>query len=91
MTRPDDEDNCTNQPKTLVKLGLSEIGLLGIKFEQDYTLATRYCKCSNNSLGTATHSHLNLTCQAHQEVNCVHFILIYCIAYRRQDRFHVRS
>lgn len=41
MTRHDDEDNCTNQRKTLVKLSLSEPGLLGIKFEQDYTLATQ--------------------------------------------------
>jgi len=40
MTRPDDEDNCTNQPKTLVEFGLSGIYLQGIKFEQAYTLAT---------------------------------------------------
>lgn len=40
MTWPDDEGDCAKQSKTAVKLGLSEIGLLGIKFEWDYILAT---------------------------------------------------
>lgn len=78
MTRADNE-NYTNQPKTLVKLGLSEISLLCIEYEHDYILATQYCKCSYNSSGTVTHSHPNLTCQADHEMNYVHFILIQCI------------
>lgn len=91
MTRSDEKENCRNEPKTPVKLGLSETGLLGIKFERDYILATQYCKCSNNSFGTATHSHPNLTCQAHHKGNRVHFILNFCISYRKLDQFHVRK
>lgn len=88
MTWPDDEDNCTNQSKMPVKSGLSEIGLLGINLNE--TTLWRH-KCSNNSLGIATHLHLNLTCQACHEVNCVHFMSRQCIAYRKPDHFHTRS
>lgn len=82
MTRAD-EENCSNQPKILVKLGLSEISLLCIEFEHDYILATHYCKCSYNSFGTVTHTHPNLTCQAHHEVSYVHFILFQCLSYKK--------